>query len=488
MPRRSKRNKKRVVNVADTAQVTLQDAYKLPEYRKRYQKTDDDYIVVLDSDDFKTHPTGYDTWAAATQIIRNQYQTWYNALKSELNLSNKPNITWLIKHWPRVRKLIDDRVRSGKYKPNTKRIHQDALSHMLLFIDKKKYRELTRPWWLDSINISKKYEVERQDNELTADQQLNFVCYPELVRQRDILYDEWQANPKNKKLNMYHLILAMNTYIPPLRLNVNHMHVWRQRKPPPKDNINYLWERQAGLWARVIQNDKIEGSRQKSAAKFGKVAEREIFDVEEALPKLPGAGKKLNQIITQSFEVFPRNYVLTAVRSEAGRPMGDSSYASALKNMFKPRKPTQTLLRKAFVTYFHQLPGMTYNNKNKIASRMRHTTQVAEKSYFKVNAPCEETDGMVDDTPVPKVQPQVLKPVPKPKPRVLKDPRVSAKAYRDKNKDKIQAYRKANRYKINKTKLLWSLNKQAIKYPRQTTLDKYGIVYSDALKRYIVKN
>jgi len=131
---------------------------------------------------------------------------------------------------------------------------------------------------------------------------------------------------------------------------------------------------------------------------------------------------------------------------------------------------------------------MTYNNKNKIASRMRHTTQVAEKSYFKVNAPCEETDGMVDDTPVPKVQPQVLKPVPKPKPRVLKDPRVSAKAYRDKNKDKIQAYRKANRYKINKTKLLWSLNKQAIKYPRQTTLDKYGIVYSDALKRYIVKN
>ena len=77
-------------------------------------------------------------------------------------------------------------------------------------------------------------------------------------------------NPKNLKLNMYHLLLAVNTYIPPLRLEWVDMNIWpprlvegKPRKvvaagPPPEDMENYLWEEKPLEWSIVINYDKIE--------------------------------------------------------------------------------------------------------------------------------------------------------------------------------------------------------------------------------------
>jgi hypothetical protein len=462
----------------------LQDAYDLPEYAKRTKKNKD-FITILDGYEFEEHPTHYKTLAQAPQIVKHQYSTWFTALKDALGLKNKQNILWLEKHWPKVRGLIDDRVRNGTYKPNTKRIHQDALSHVLMYIDKEKYRELTRPWWVDSINISKTYETKRQNNILNEKQLTNFVSYPEMVRQRDKLYVEWQANPKNKKLHMYFLILALNTYIPPLRLNLTDMEVWRERKQPPHNNINYLWERQPGLWSRVINHDKIEHSRKKGAEKIGEVSERQMFDVEEDLPGLSGAGEQLNRVLTESFRILPRPYVLLAVKADHLIPMGKTSYSQAFRSIFKPRKPTQNLIRMAFVTHFHQLPRITYNEKVMLAERMRHTAEVATKSYYKINAPSEQTEGLTDQPQVVKMAPAKVLMVHPPIKRVLKDPKIAAKAYREKNKDRIQEYRKKNRLNINRSKLLWSLNHSFQK--SSNVLDKYGIEYSDELKRYIRK-
>ena len=107
MVRKSARNKKNPLNVPDTAQVTLEDPYDLPEYERRTKKNKD-FITVIDSYDFEERPTGYKTLAQAPQIVKHQYNTWYGALKDELQLKNKGNIEWLIKYWPKVRALIDD--------------------------------------------------------------------------------------------------------------------------------------------------------------------------------------------------------------------------------------------------------------------------------------------------------------------------------------------------------------------------------------------
>ena len=67
----------------------------------------------------------------------------------------------------------------------------------------------------------------------------------------------------DKKLNIYHLILALNTYIPPLRLNLINMEFHRERKAPPSNiQTNYLWEKTTGKWVIVLNYDKIENKRQ----------------------------------------------------------------------------------------------------------------------------------------------------------------------------------------------------------------------------------
>lgn len=118
---------------------------------------------------------------------------------------------------------------------------------------------------------------------------------------------------------------------------------------------------------------------------------------------------------------------------------------------------------------------------------MRNTPEVARKAYFKTNIKCEQTEGMSNYDPVPKVDPYNPPTIPKPIKKKLKDPRQSAKEYREKNKEKIKAYKQTNKDRINRTKLLWSLNNFK-RRPRQSTLDKYNIEYSDSLQRYIHKS
>ena len=94
-------------------------------------------------------------------------------------------------------------------------------------------------------------------------------------------------------------------------------------------------------------------------------------------------GKRLNEIINESLKYAPRNYVLVGVKT--GEMMRDTGYNAALATMFKPRKPTQNTLRKAYINYWHRKELSTGKLKD-IAFRMRHTLFVAMESYRKINA------------------------------------------------------------------------------------------------------
>jgi hypothetical protein len=208
------------------------------------------------------------------------------------------------------------------------------------------------------------------------------VCFPEVVAKRDDYYKLWQSDTGNLKWNMRHLILAVNTYVPPLRLTAIEMIVWRSRKQPPVDDQNYIWEHRKDNWAFVIGWDKIESKRRKAAKKRGKDVKRDIFLLDEELPGLKGQGKILNRIITQSLKAYPRTHLFIGIRNK--QQMSPISYAQALTHIFKPKSVTQTLLRKSFVNHFYR-QGLSYENLTKLASRMRHSVNFAQQSYMKLN-------------------------------------------------------------------------------------------------------
>jgi len=207
---------------------------------------------------------------------------------------------------------------------------------------------------------------------------------------------------------MFHLILALNTYIPPLRLNWLEMNVYAPRidgklvkpstmGPPPENNENYLWEEQPGQWTIVMNYDKVENRRRKQGLA------RRMFRLSDEIEGVTD-GHLLNDLINKSLAAYPRNYVLIGIKTHLA--MGESGYNSALASMFSPKKPTQNVLRKAFVNHWYE-KKLSMAKLKQIAERMSHSVHVALGSYKKINISDAEPEVKEFKVPEPATLPIV---------------------------------------------------------------------------------
>ena len=293
------------------------DPYDLPEHNKR-KSNDAEYVVLIDSDAFDTIETDLEKTTQLKNAATKSFESWFNYFKKDLKLKGKTDMTWLVDHWTDVLEYIDQKS-IDEWAPNTRRFHLMGLSHILLGIDKNSYRELVRPWVLESNRIAIAHREESAKGEFSEEQIQNFVSYPEMLKKRDDLYKLWQSEPTNIKWNLWHLAMAVNTYVPPLRLTAIEMKITRTLKQPPEDDNNYCWEYRPDTWAFVINHDKVEAKRKKSAEAKGKDYQRDIFYLEDELPGLKGQGKILNKVITQSLKANPRRDLFSGIRNTGER-------------------------------------------------------------------------------------------------------------------------------------------------------------------------
>lgn len=442
-----------------------------------------------DPTEFDKIKTGLKTNQSLKKHEAERYSVWYNHfhLLNQLVGENKSQIGWVGTHWKTILKYINDTYTPPSATPSTLRNHLEGLANVLLAINKNKYKEIVRPFYNTGLSIQQVIDKERENSVLDEKDVANFVPYEDLMKERERLYDLWMKDPKNLKLNMFHLILAINTLIPPLRLNFIDMQIYPERltngkvnkkipknSPEPPDNeTNYLWEKTPGHWSIVINYDKIENKRR------AKNIERQIINLDDEIQGVTD-GHKLNEIINQSLIDAPRNFVLIGIKTK--QPMPVSSYDSALREMFKPKKPRQNLLRKAYINYWHDTRLKLSESKLKaIAFRMRHTVEVARGSYKKINAtdfPEEiESSGLLEQLKIPK--PVKLPILPKEKEHVHFNPKEYAKEYRQSHAEEISAKRKEqyekNKYEILKNKQLWYLNHSLVVQPTSKSILEYKL-------------
>lgn len=445
-----------------------------------------------------------ETGLKTTRSMRNNHnkkaKTFFNLMKSVNGVKNMPksyqSISWMGKNHKKLHQAILDKHDPDKYEDEKKKISVGksritdltALAYFLLAIDKDKFKEYVRPIYTYSYKYQKEVvEKQQKKNELTEDDLVNFVCFKDIVKERERLYQEWQKNYRNNKLNLYHLILAFNTYIPPLRINLPTMKLWRNKSEPPEDYDNYLWEHKPGKWKIVINYDKIENKRQKKDIK------RDVFDLSKEIGShrvQVTNGKKLQEIINESLAHFKRDtYVLRGIkRLDYSLPMGDKSYISALHTMFQPKQPGQNIIRKAFINHWHDTKHKLSDEVlEEIARRMRHTLSIARTAYKKINIDCDDDTEPIDGMTI---RPQVA--IPRPAKKEKKDyfdPKEYSKRYRENNKEDIQKKRKKsyqdNKDKVLAQKVLWNLNNGKIKHPRMGTVDKYKLRYDAVAKQWV---
>ena len=251
-------------------------------------------------DRFAAIPTGITSSDQLKKAVRERYSVFYNHFfdaQRTIVGATKSDITWVAKHREAILKWVNETYTNG----NTLRNQIEGLANILLAIDKVKFKEIVRPLFNTGLTTQQIIDKANEESMLKEEDKQNYVSYRRLVQKRNEMYELWRKETGNLRLNMYHLILALNTYVPPLRLDWLDMQIYPpqnvhsrgeaveatktrrgrvsapppERKQadlaalgePPKNTENYLWEYAPGLWAIVMNYDKIKREPKKMVSR-----------------------------------------------------------------------------------------------------------------------------------------------------------------------------------------------------------------------------
>ena len=297
-----------------------------------------------------------------------------------------------------------------------------------------------------SNDIQKHYQQDKYNNNVMSD---NYVSMTDLIKQRDdikhiIDLDLKDYNKENHNTHMKYLKLCLNTYLPPLRLellNMKYKVCNDEPKTDKKDTNNYLCYYD-NVYYIVINHDKV-------VKRYG----QEIF-------KLDVNNDYINcdvikDILNRSFLLYPRKYVFTSYK-DTTKPMNKVSYTNMLSC-------GQNILRQSYHTYYEKeyKPSLTNEQLKDIAKWMRHSLDTARSIYIKVEPK--------DDTKQEKKQTNKTNDIVK---------------YR---KEYMKKYLSNDSYGNTRTadnRYLNYLKSGRIKTPKQAQLDKHGIHKVDGVYKF----
>jgi hypothetical protein len=295
-------------------------------------------------------------------IVKKTYTTW----KNKLDIGDD-DIKWVGED-PH---LIIDLINKSNLKPSSQRIHYEALANILLAIDKNRFKKFVKNLYTAGIVIQQ--NIPSGDNDMSESENKNYVSYDEICRVRDEIHSTISL-----KDNIIHLILSLNTYIPPIRLDYIGMKVVYKENAPEldeKSKTNYWWidDKNQKMYI-VLNHDKVG---------------RAILPIEDFVSKHSHLvyinGRAISDVVKNSLELYPRDYLLCSPKDK-DTPLGMPTYNSMIKQVLHIGAK-QNIFRKAFINYWHDSnKRLTENELKNIAKYMRHSISTARSSYKKIIA------------------------------------------------------------------------------------------------------
>ena len=305
-----------------------------------------------------------------------------NNFKNQLEQKNL--ISYVNTHTTNIKTfndIYDKRVEIYNYTINryeTKNISAISLSHYLLSLSllilysnpmKKNIRILCNSINQYANEICRNTQAIKYADNRQSDRYISFEHLVELRNE----YADYIGD--NHLAHMKYIKLCMNTYIPPLRLELQDMQYNQSDEEPindPETKTNYLI-RFNDIYYIVINHDKV-------ISKF----KQQIFKLDVINQYMNCTA--LTECLNRSFNILPRKYVICP-RNKPDEPMNNTSFNDLLKC-------SQNILRQAYHTYYEKIykPSLTNNELNDIALRMRHSLNTARSIYVKVE-PTEQIDN-----------------------------------------------------------------------------------------------
>lgn len=313
----------------------------------------------------------------------------------------------------------------------------------------------------------------KEDQELAGDRLKNFVVFQDIVAKREGYKQLFKDDPKDNKVNLQYLILALYTLQPPIRSDYEDMMI--KRGPKPKsDTENYLWfNSRKKRWVVLLNNDKVSKTFLHGKGEL-------ILD-----------NKELNNIIDASLKAFPRTYILSTQR-DGDKPAGYQGFRSLLNQIFEDEGKVVgvDILRSSYISDFYSRQP-TVKQRKELARKMRHSWQVAEETYNKVirkDKLEEEIEEAIEEEDEDSPKPVVKKVVKKNETNF--DLKAWTREYRkspevqEKLRASRQKYYEKNKEKVLRSKIITNLNSGNVDKPSKESIDKYNLKFDEKTKKW----
>jgi hypothetical protein len=261
---------------------------------------------------------------------------------------------WLTLGFSSMREVLDSPDKSMKalealsLTPSTKHAYLSAAVGYILHCVRADHQHRYKTKWLDLQKENQKPMQERYTNqEPTANQTKNAVSWKQVLEARE-------ANPDN-------LLLAIYTYIPPVRADYNKVHLIREGTAIPKGE-NYI----------------LMGSEYKLVLQEFKTA-KTYTTIEHVLPE------RLKKLLEKSLAAEPRDYLFVSpLTREPQTAARFAEWAGTNLSKLIGKKTSLTALRHAFVHTldynmpFKELKAITEGMGHSIRSSMLYKSNINE--------------------------------------------------------------------------------------------------------------
>lgn len=322
---------------------------------------------IDDSNIFDGLVTGIKTEQELKDAGSKIVNTYYKNFKNKLKIDSNGMLDWIPENIDKLLKICNNGNTLSSI-----RIMCEALSNILLLINKNKYKQLCKDLFLKGINIQHNIDEVKGNQEYTESENEAKIDFIDLVELRRKF-----QNMDGYKNHIIYLILCLNTYMPPLRLE--YLNTDTEAITFGNNQLNYITDHDVNIntdtMMLYINKDKVSNKVGPTELPFithkSKNGTKYIF------------GNKMRKILRESYIKNPRKYVITSFY-DMNTPLSVNSYYRIL-NTITGKPVNQNAIRKAYINYYYdQNLKLTINDKNIISKYMRNSTNMAEKIYKKV--------------------------------------------------------------------------------------------------------
>ena len=339
-------------------------------------------LEVIDPEPIKEIPS-------LRRLINGDYQTassksdkniaasikfFVNNLPSFAQFKNQDNLDWVVMYHRLLTTELLEYSLNHHSSIATLKSKFNAITRILRLAFKSKTPDLYSKFSYIVFDLGIHFEDDEHNNELSPEEEKKFVSWDViLARQQQLQRQFYSIQNKHTKpaydLNNDLLLLSLYSLIPPLRNEVKHLKFTHSNKT----DYDYIWLDNDG---EVLLDLNLNKKRHDPI----------VFSLTKDAPELA-------KLITDSYTLYPREYVFTAKNKypDLTKKASENSLDGRLRSLFyfTGKNVSVNSLRSSYVSYMvHQglLRGklLSVKEKENMAKKMRTSRKYIDESYTKL--------------------------------------------------------------------------------------------------------